>query len=445
VVQGPTIRLYTNGQRHYTLDKQFARGRVLRVSLGVDRERQDPVYLAGLRILAGAFPPTGIAVNPTPPPGQPGPPVGTLVGGVTKPPGKVVGGSASQSQASTAGSVPTTVSNVSVTQGTAGPVLSWQPVSVAAAYLVRRWKIDDLTCCNNASPASAPLAGPPWQDAPLPVAGTYVYEVTATMSGGVASGQAQFVQLRTGGSIASTLPTATAASAPAPTVTAPIAGTPRAGGTSTLALGPATLSATARQGWGVTLQWPEVVNARSYHVERGVTNQNLGEVATIMPANQPAVAGNFSMEDGTVLPASVTFYRVKVTFLDGTSAHSPLARYDAPAQVPYVTNLTTLKVFSGPLYSTSPVGRYRGVRWAWAAVTGALGYAIQTDVFARDVTGALLPVQGGGMRSSSSGNFFEDDFQVSSGNSVRFCISLVFPPSQTDPIQHAVCQMTDIP
>jgi len=74
VVQGPTIRLYTNGQRHYTLDKQFARGRVLRVSLGVDRERQDPVYLAGLRILAGALPPTAIAVNPAPPPGQPGPP-----------------------------------------------------------------------------------------------------------------------------------------------------------------------------------------------------------------------------------------------------------------------------------------------------------------------------------------------------------------------------------
>src|SRR5688500_11899369 len=65
VVQGPTIRLYTNGRRHYTLDKQFVRGRVLRVSLGVDLVRQDPVYLAGLRILAGAFPPTaGIPIAP---------------------------------------------------------------------------------------------------------------------------------------------------------------------------------------------------------------------------------------------------------------------------------------------------------------------------------------------------------------------------------------------
>src|SRR5688500_18512487 len=150
VVQGPTIRLYTNGQRHYTLDKQFARGRVLRVSLGVDRERQDPVYLAGLRILAGALPPTGIAVHPTPPPGQHGPPVRPPVGGLPQPPGRLVRGSPRQSQAATAGSVPPTVPNVSATQGTAGPVLSWQPVSVAAPYLVRRWKIDDLTCCNNA-------------------------------------------------------------------------------------------------------------------------------------------------------------------------------------------------------------------------------------------------------------------------------------------------------
>ena len=88
VVQGPTIRLYTNGRRHFTLDKQFVRGPVLRVSLGVDRERQDPVYLAGLRILAGAFPPTaGIpiapvlvnmpsgSITPMPAPATPPPPV----------------------------------------------------------------------------------------------------------------------------------------------------------------------------------------------------------------------------------------------------------------------------------------------------------------------------------------------------------------------------------
>ena len=71
VIQGPTVRLYTNGRRHYTLDKRFARGNVLRVFLGVDLERADPVHLAGLRIVAGAFPPGAIASNPSPPE-QPG-------------------------------------------------------------------------------------------------------------------------------------------------------------------------------------------------------------------------------------------------------------------------------------------------------------------------------------------------------------------------------------
>ncbi len=52
--QGPTIKLYTNGERHYTLDKQFARGRVLRVFLGGQDDGTEAVYLAGLRISTGS-------------------------------------------------------------------------------------------------------------------------------------------------------------------------------------------------------------------------------------------------------------------------------------------------------------------------------------------------------------------------------------------------------
>ena len=47
---GNTIKLFTNGRRLYTLDRQFARGRVLRVSLGGVDEPNGAVYLAGLRI-----------------------------------------------------------------------------------------------------------------------------------------------------------------------------------------------------------------------------------------------------------------------------------------------------------------------------------------------------------------------------------------------------------
>jgi hypothetical protein len=49
---GTTIKLYTNGQRLYTLEKQFVRGRVLRVGLGGESSG-NPIYLAGLRVGAG--------------------------------------------------------------------------------------------------------------------------------------------------------------------------------------------------------------------------------------------------------------------------------------------------------------------------------------------------------------------------------------------------------
>jgi len=319
VVQGPTIRLYTNGRRHYTLDKQFARGRVLRVFLGVDPEAQDPVHLAGLRILAGAFPPTaGIPIAGSSPM-QPPPPVGTLLGGATKPPGTVVGGTASQSQASTGGSVPTTVSNVSVTQGTAGPVVSWQPVSVPAAYLVRRWKIDDVACCSNASPAASPLTGPPWQDAPLSVAGTYVYEVTATMSGGIASGQAQFVHFAPGGQIASAAP-GTPPSAPV-ILNAPAGpATSTTPGTGTL---PRTLGVTATAGTGpdlgtVRVTWthlavPHVISVRRWKSDDlNCCNFSTGNIGGF------AVALNDPLLQKGVLPGTYV-YEVTATLYDATA------------------------------------------------------------------------------------------------------------------------------
>jgi hypothetical protein len=238
------------------------------VLLGGQDGNTQAVYLAGMRVVAGAFPPTQIAAGSsalsagslmtasqgtisavsgsTPAPGTPvGTPTPVQVSTPASP-GAIATGpvttqrpaptaataptTASQSQASTGGSLPTTVSSVSVVQGTAGPVVSWQPVAVRAGYSVKRWKIDDLVCCNASSPTSPGITAPPWQDAPLPVAGTYVYEVTAAMSGGTASGQAQFVHLGTGGRIAtvsspSAVPVVNAPTGPA-TTAGPIAGTP---------------------------------------------------------------------------------------------------------------------------------------------------------------------------------------------------------------------------
>jgi len=88
--EGSTVKLYTNGRRLYTLDRKFARGRVLRVFLGGSDGAEGTVYLAGLRIAANSAPVTGFANGPAgfvpgtrvlydlnvpppppPPPGQP--------------------------------------------------------------------------------------------------------------------------------------------------------------------------------------------------------------------------------------------------------------------------------------------------------------------------------------------------------------------------------------
>ena len=84
VLSGPTIKLYTNGRRHYTLDRQFARGRVLRVFLGGQDDGAHAVHLAGMRIVAGAGT-TGIA-------GAAGPAVSSTaggLGGIANPPPQV--------------------------------------------------------------------------------------------------------------------------------------------------------------------------------------------------------------------------------------------------------------------------------------------------------------------------------------------------------------------
>ncbi len=59
-VSGTTVKLYTNGRRLYTLDRQFVRGRVLRVWLGGENSG-NPMYLAGLRIGTGRAAPGVIA------------------------------------------------------------------------------------------------------------------------------------------------------------------------------------------------------------------------------------------------------------------------------------------------------------------------------------------------------------------------------------------------
>ena len=185
--QGATIKLYTNGRRLFTLQKQFVRGRVLRVSLGAQNDGTEAVYLAGLRISAG----TGFATvaQVTPPPGVPQPAPSSGQGNQSP--------STSQTSAMTAPAA-AIVANVTVTAGPSGPIVSWLGGSAPATYTVKRWLSSDPVCCNNASSLNPPLTGPPWQDTPPPSTGTYVYEVTARTSTAIATAQAQFDYQRAG-------------------------------------------------------------------------------------------------------------------------------------------------------------------------------------------------------------------------------------------------------
>ena len=84
--EGNVIKLYTNGTRLYTVsDRQFARTRVLRVSLGGQDEEDNGVYLARIRVAEGTvtasmaiaqdptgrFSPTGREAAPPPSPQPP--------------------------------------------------------------------------------------------------------------------------------------------------------------------------------------------------------------------------------------------------------------------------------------------------------------------------------------------------------------------------------------
>jgi hypothetical protein len=57
---GGTFRLYTNARLIYTLnDRKFPRGRVLRISLGGQDDKDHAVYLTRLRVATNSPPPSG--------------------------------------------------------------------------------------------------------------------------------------------------------------------------------------------------------------------------------------------------------------------------------------------------------------------------------------------------------------------------------------------------
>ena len=358
-VSGSTIKLYTNGRRLFTLDRQFARRDVLRVFLG-GVDDVNAVYLAGLRIatgspliVAGGGGTVSTPSNPLPQVNpvnnQPQPQTATNQFGLTGGPGS--------------GSI-----TVTVTPGANGPIVSWPVVAGAVGYTVTRSKSDDLNCCNASSGRSG-AATSPWQDGPLPMPGTYLYTVIANTRQGQLQGQTLFDFGAAGGT---------------PQVTPPIAataGVPPASFAVTVTLGSA----------GPVVSWPAVPNASAYAVGRwkiddpNCCNNSSGRawgasspwqdqplpmsgtymysVAALTPAGTVSAQTQF----GFRMPGGVPAPTLITTIAPPTGTATPMP---APAPAPAPTGSTILTPTRPTGVSPNPAGSNTGPAPAPVSVTG---------------------------------------------------------------------------
>ena len=240
-VQGDQMTMFTNGQRLYTIQRKFARSRVLRVFLGGQNDTERAVYLARLRVAAT----TGATTAST----------GIMTG---------------RSPGTTLGAVPSGF-GITVTLGGAGPVVSWSPVPGATAYRASRRKFDDVMCCNTAAPAVAS----PWQDQPLPMSGTYVYQVIATTPNGDVTAEVQFGYRQPLGPVTTSptpilvQPTQTATATPITQPTTNPVPPARTGTPTVMSNGPAPTNLSAGGGPVVaSISWSEAPGATRYELRR---------------------------------------------------------------------------------------------------------------------------------------------------------------------------------
>lgn len=208
--EGDQLKLYTNGQRLYTVARRFARTRLLRVLLGGQGE-ENAVYLSRLRVAEGTATATSVVAQD--PSGRFSPTSGRSSGSMDAPPPSPPpvppptppppteprpAPSLTPVREPTGTSSPETSSSTSVT-GVSGIVaqvdaqgkasVSWQAVPGATSYFVVRWLVGDNVCCGNTSPPEG-MASLTWQDVALPKGGTYGYRVYATTPSVIYAGEA---------------------------------------------------------------------------------------------------------------------------------------------------------------------------------------------------------------------------------------------------------------
>jgi hypothetical protein len=246
--------------------------------------------------------------------------------------------------------------SLQVTGTAASATVTWELVRGAMSYSVKRWKQDDVKCCNNSVEG---LTRPAWIDQGsagegFPQAGIYVFEVTAQL-GATETPQTVGVMTWTSpaGAAAAPSPTIVAAGGP---LSAPGAIAPTSIG---ILAGPAPHNVRVLPGGPRihTLAWDSLSGISGYSVFRN----NTATGGKWMLANQtPLLAATFA--DTNILQPGAQ-YRVTALYADGRRGSTDFV-YANPPQLEVPTGFAAQKVAPGQ------------VRLSWQSVAFATGYRV---------------------------------------------------------------------
>jgi hypothetical protein len=243
---------------------------------------------------------------------------------------------------------------IAVTGTAASATVTWEPVAGALSYSVKRWKQDDLRCCNN---AVGKLGKPTWIDygvseSGFPQSGTYVFEVGVVLDNNT-TGASQFLWTRPD-------PVAATLISPPPPPTLTVNTLP------TLSLAAPAGVVIRNDVSALVFNWQPVYGATGYQIDTGPAVD--GPWTPLVPA--PIAITQFAY---TPVPATLMYYRVSAAHSLAVSATSTI--------VPFV--------YEVPLNPLGVSGTQSGsnVTVAWNPVPGADAYTATASLGLTQVGG----------------------------------------------------------
>lgn len=336
----------------------------------------------------GVSPSVGYTVPAPPPAPSPAPAITSIsspratTGSLKGPPVALAPGSTTRSPLAT----PTAVTNVQVQGTIASAVVSWQPVSGALSYSVKRAAPAGFGGgAGYGTPGNSPASGLPattWTDngsggVGFPAPGVYTYQVTAALPGGASvTGQTTWRR-------------------PDPTCAAPPAGQPMLAVLDVQALPPAHFHAIGPSPNGGVFTWTNPAGAAAYRIERSTQGSAVWSLVGTSCGSAPEVmdpaAPNYGMwffdRSGGVVPNTAYVYRlttiaangeIGVSLIPWNAPNTPIVRWLSAA---VAGNTVTLKWrYEPPLTNppnlpalyrvTAPYGLSQGSLASCAGITG---------------------------------------------------------------------------